>query len=435
MSIGRTKEEQELTSLLAKTVVQRQVMEPMAAHGWQQGTPPSPEQAAIIIAGRAKADGATDEQIAEFLKERGVTPPAGGLPATTEGAPGKVMAPAARPTSGQPAPAAGASPATAPTPKADAPTTLEEVMSAFESLRDPQTGLIVGKFKTFAEAVKGSGHLANMAKQSFQERDAALKQLREIQELGIRPQPVASPATAPAPVPSTLAASRVALEKAQATLDAVLSKVEEDGDVVNAETLRAHSKAQREVAELAAEVRMQEMQHRQQSAVDAEQNRWKAVDDFMQKNHPESLTRSAEIGLHIQSDPVLQEAVSALVAQGKEVQASVLAWRSYERAVNDGTTVKERAAAEEKEVDLAAKEQVRKELLEKARRDAGVIQGSAGGVGIHESPEAGAPSREELNAAVAQMRHEGEGLGMPAATRFRHLLIGRTLDPSIFGPR
>jgi hypothetical protein len=33
------------------------------------------------------------------------------------------------------------------------------------------------------------------------------------------------------------------------------------------------------------------------------------------------------------------------------------------------------------------------------------------------------------------MRMEGEGLGMPGATRFRHLLIGRHLDPALFGQR
>lgn len=400
MSIGRTREEQEMTKLLAATLVQKEVMEPMEKIGWTHASPPPPDYS--------------------------------GQPAGAEGAPGTPQTPTAQPGAGQPAPVAGAPSQPVGSPKANTPP-VEDIVATFESLRDPQ-GLIMGKYKTVAEALRGAGHLANMAKQSFQERDAALKQLGAIQELGSRPQPAASPAAAPATVPASLAASRVALEQAQARLDAVLTGVEDNGNVVDAETLRAANKATREVAELAADVRVQESLHNRDAAVSAEQNRWTAVDDYMQQNHPDSITRSAEIGLHIQADPVLQEAVHALVAQGKEIKASILAWQSYERAVNSGTIVKERADAELKEADLAAKGQVRQELLEKARKDAGVIQGAAGGSGIHENVDGAAPSREELGAAVRQMQMEGEGLGMPAATRFRHLLIGRHLDPTFFGP-
>jgi hypothetical protein len=401
MSIGRTREEQELTKLLAATLVQKEVMEPMNKIGWSHAAPPPPDYS--------------------------------GQPAKTEGAPGQAAAPAAQPQGGQPAPAAGAPPASAATPKADIPAP-QDIVTMMESLRDAN-GLIAGKYKTVPEALKGLGHLANMAKQSFQERDAALKQLAEIQELGARPQPVASPAAAPAAIPASLTASRAALDAAKARYETVLSAVEDNGNVVDAETLRKVGDAQREVAELSADVRVQENLHNRDAAVSAEQNRWNAVDEYMQKNHPQSLNLSAEIGLHIQSDPVLQEAVSALVAQGKEIKASILAWQSYERAVNDGSASKEHAAAVEKEADLAAKGQVRQELLEKARKDAGVIQGAAGGSGIHENVDGGAPSREELAAATRQMQMEGEGLGMPAATRFRHLLIGRHLDPKFFGPR
>ena len=399
MSIGRNREEQELTKLLAATLVQKEVMEPMNKIGWSHAAPPPPDYS--------------------------------GPPAGTEGAPGTGTAPAAQPGGGQPAPVAGAPPATAPGSKADTPPA-GDIVAVFESLRDAQ-GLIMGKYKTVAEALKGAGHLANMAKQSFQERDAALQQIAKLQELGARPQPVASPAAVPAAVPASLVASRAALEQAQARLDAVLSGVEDNGNVVDAETLRAANKATREVAELAADVRVQENLHNRDTAVSAEQGRWAAVDEFMQQNHPDSLNHSAEIGLHIQSDPVLQEAVSALVAQGKEIKASILAWQSYERAVSTGTFAKERAAAVEKEADLTARGQVRQELLDNARRDAGVVQGTAGGSGIHEAGNGAAPSREELSAAVRQMQMEGEGLGMPAATRFRHLLIGRHLDPTFFG--
>lgn len=397
MSIGRTREEQELTSFLAKNLVQKEVIEPMNKIGWSHAAPPPPDYS--------------------------------GPPAGAEGAPASPAAPAAPAPTGQPgaAPASGAPAAPA---KADTPPATD-IVATFESLRDPQ-GLIMGKYKTIEEALKGAGHLANMAKQSFQERDTALEQLRQVQELGSRPQP-AAPAAAPAPTPPTVTASRAALEQAKAKLDAVLSGMEGDA-VVDAETLKKYGDATREVAERAADLRVQESLHDRETAVSAEQNRWSAVDTFMEANHPNSIKHSAEIGLHIQSDPVLQAAVAALVKNGEEIKASVLAWQSYERAVSNGTAAKELAAAELKEEDLKAKEQVRQELRDKALKDAGVIASSAGGQGIHENTDGGAPSRDELRAAVSQMQMEGEGLGMPAATRFRHMLIGRHLDPTFFPP-
>jgi len=398
MSIGRTKEEQELTALLSRTLVQKEVVEPMSKIGWGHAAPPPPD-----YSDNPKA----------------------------EGAPAPAQPPAAQPQSGLPAPNAGAPPAAVPTAKADT-LSADDLVAAFEALRDPQTGLIAGKYKTIPEALKGAGHLANMAKQAFQERDAALA--RPAAAVQLSPQPAVTPTAAPIPEPVTLAASRAKLKSAQERLDAVLSRVDDNEGVVDGETLRAHTNAMRELADVQAEVRVQEIQHTQRASEVAERDRWLAVDDFMQKNHPDSLSHSVEIGLHIQADPVLQEAVGALVAQGKEVQASVLAWNSYQRAVTSGVAAVERTNAENKEADLAAKEQVRKELLEKARRDAGVVQGSSGG-GVHMNEDAGAPSRDEMAQVVAQMRNEGEGLGMGAATRFRHLLIGRHLDPSIFGGR
>jgi hypothetical protein len=399
MSIGMNRAEQELTKRLVESIVIPEVLRPMDKIGWSHGTPPPPDYTTTV---------------------------------PTEGAPAPAPAAPAALGSGQPAPAAPAPvPAAAAPAKADAPG-FEEIVATLESLRDAN-GLIGGKYKTIPEAFKGMGHLANMAKQSFQERDAALKQIAGIQELGSRPQPVASPAAAPAAPPSSLVASRAALATAKTKLDTVLANLEGDGNVVDAETLRKVGDAQREVAELAADVRVQENFHQRESAQEADRARWTAVDEFMNKNHPESLKHADEIGLHIQSDPVLQEAVAALVASGKELQASVLAWQSYSRAVSDGSMAVAKVEAENKEVDLAAKEQVRQEALARARADAGVVKGSAGGQGIHENNNATGASREEIAALQNQMRMEGDAPGSPAAARFRHLIIGRHLDPALFG--
>lgn len=402
MSLGKNREEQELTRKLAATLVQKEVIEPMNKIGWVHGTPPPPDYS--------------------------------GQPAPTEGAPAPAPAAQAAPAGGQPAPgAASPAPAAVAPAKADAPS-YEQLVADLESLRD-SNGLIAGKYKTVAAAFQGMGHLATMAKQSFKERDEAIKRLETIgsESVQARPQPVASPAAAPAAPPATLTASRAALKQAQTRLDEVLSNVEANGDVVDAETLRKVNSITREVAEHAADVRVQENLFERESAEKAERSKWLAVDSYMEANHPESLKHSDEIGLHIQSNPLLQKAVSALVAQGNLIEASELAWESYERAVSTGAAVKEVAQAQAKEADLAAKGQVRQELVEKARIDAGVIHGSAGGQGIHERTDAAGASPSEIAALQAQMRMEGDAPGSPAATRFRHLVIGRTLDPSIFG--
>src|SRR5258707_4851699 len=43
MSIGRNREEQELTRLLASTLVQKEMLEPMNKIGWGHSAPPPPD--------------------------------------------------------------------------------------------------------------------------------------------------------------------------------------------------------------------------------------------------------------------------------------------------------------------------------------------------------------------------------------------------------
>lgn len=397
--MSRSREEQELTTRLAQGLVRREVMEPMSKIGWGHGTPPPPEA---------------------------------GQPAT-EGAPGKEAAPASAPTTGQPASPAASAPAPVVPPKADAPTDPASIIATYEALRDPETGLIMRKYKTVEDAIKGSGHLADMAKQSFTERDEARKKLAELQEenLKLRTQPAASPAAAPQRQPSA-SPSRAKVDEAQANLDGVLSRISENGGVLDAETSKSLSKAQRELADAAADWKVQESFSAQKEQEDSKNREWSAVDKYMKENHPTAENFAAEVALYMQSDPLLGRAVNALLAQGDKIGATELAWTTFKKVHGDQVTAAERASAEEAEADLAAREQVRKEQLERARRDAGAIQGSAGGAGVHERPVAGG-SLEERQAAMEAMRREGDAPGSPAAKRFRELVI--PLDPSIFGPQ
>lgn len=402
MSIGRSKEEQELNSLLAKTLVAKEVLEPMEKIGWGHGTPPPPDR---------------------------------GQPAPAEGAPGQVSTPAPVGKDGQPAPKPAATPASTDPPKADNPTT-EELVAEYEALRDTETGLIARKYKTVKEAIRGGVHLTHMAKQAFSERDTAVQKLADLEteNLRLRQTPAAVPtAAAPQPQPSG-APSRAILDQAQARMDKVLSDIAENGGVLDAETAKAMSKASREVADAAADVRVQEMFAKTSNEESADRAEWAKVDAYMADHYPASIRFSEEVALHVTSDSLLGSAVKALLAQGNRTAATELAWKSFERAHGDQIAAEDKTKAESKEADLSAREQVRKEQVEKARKDAGVIQGSAGGAGVHERSAAGG-SREEIEAARDAMRREGDAPGSPAAMRFRHLVIGPSLDPSLFGPR
>ena len=79
---------------------------------------------------------------------------------------------------------------------------------------------------------------------------------------------------------------------------------------------------------------------------------------------------------------------------------------------------------------MQAGDQVRKEAVEAARKDAGISGTSASGV--HERTDA-VPSQDEINAAADAMRAYGTQPGNPAAARWRELTIGKSLPPEIFG--
>jgi hypothetical protein len=387
-------------------LVQKEVIEPMTKIGWSHSAPPAPDYSNTTSTGT-------------------------GQPAPAEGAPGQAAAPAPAPTAGQPAPKAGEQPAPTDKPKANGPTAEDgaTIIALYESLRDPATGLIAGKYKTVSEAIKGSGHLANMAKQAFRERDEA--KARQVAPAPAATAPAASPVAAPTTSTASPTPSREKLDAAQARYDEVLSSVVENGGVLDAEAKKSLSKAQRELSEAAAEFTVQKSRSEERNALKAEQDQWAEADAYMREHHPESAKFSEEAALYIQSEPLLAAAVNALLAQGKRTEATVLAWKEFARTHSEMLSSEERAKAEVKESDLAAREQVRQEQVAAARRDAGVVNGSPGGSGVHERGNAGA-SAEEIAAMRDRMVREGEAPGSPAAMRFRQMVIGPSLDPRFF---
>lgn len=396
MSLGRNREEQELTKLLAATLVQREVMDPMERIGWSHSAPPAPGS---------------------------------GQPAA-EGAPAAPVQPApAAPVSGQPAQPAPATPA-APAAKADNPSGFEFNL---EDFKNPITGKYFDKYDSPAEAMKGLGHLANMAKTAFADRESARDEATRLStELArLRSTPSGNPPDAP--TPTLPAATRAEVDKAQEALDMVLSQIAEDGGVLDGDHAKRLSAAQRELSRAEAKFAVVESRDQERRASDSENARWSKVNEYMEAKYPKSNQFATEIGLHVQSDPLLSKAIAAMVSQGSEIEASELAWLSYERAVLMNSNTETHAKAAETEADLAAREQVRNEHLARARKDAGIVTGAPGGAGIHQNPGM-ATSQEQIEHLAQQMKREGETPGSRSAAAWRHAVIGRHLDPAIFGP-
>jgi len=435
--IGKNAAEVALTKKLAATLVQQEVIEPMAAQGWSAGQPMSPTQATILIAERARAAGEPEEKIATFLAERGIkyTPPAGGQPARTEGAPAPAATPVVPVQSGQPATVPGQAPA-APAAKTDAlDASLEaarNLLNLMESLKGAD-GLYMGKYPNIAEALKGAGHLANMTKTVMAENDQLKQRLTNPATASVAP-PAAVPAAVPAVKPF-VPSSRPELEAAEARLNAVLLRVNEDG--FDGKSAKEFAEANREVARQQALAVAAEQRERDEHARTSETVKWNAVNAYMAEKYPNSVNvNDDEFGLFLRSNPLLTEAMSALRAQGREQRAAELGYTEFEKARGGVALVGDmtRAEAERKELDLSAREQVRKELRDEALKDAGVVHGSAGGSSAVETPGITGPSQDDINAVAARMKREGDAPGSPAAMEWRRMTIGRFLPPELFGP-
>lgn len=378
--------DQELRALLVRTIVEPEVLAPMEANGWRQGLPPvlSP------------------------------TPPAG--QPGSEGAPGQTAA-----NGGPPATPAGEK------PKTDAPTH-DDLIASFEALRDPETGLIERKYATVQEAIKGRVHLNQMASKAFAQRDDALRKLAEATQPAVSAQ---SPA--PSPQPVAVHQPSVAVQQAKARLAQVQARIKENEGILSDNLSEDFVSANTALAEALADDRVSAALEARSRATDAETESWNAVDRDMRAKYPESVRFADEVSLLVQSDPVLGAAVSALLAQGKRLEATELSWQTYERVARDSVAATQRKADENLEADLTERDTVRKELRDKALKDAGVVTGSAGGTGAHENQNAALGRRESIDSAASAMRREGNAPGSQAAAAWRRLVI--PLDESIFGPQ
>jgi hypothetical protein len=373
---------------LIKTVVEPEVTRPMESIGWGHGTPPAP----IYTEDNPQGGGNT-------------TP----LPAPVPAAPG----------GGQPAPAAAPVAPVAGEPKPDASS---DPLSFLEELKDPKTGLYAGKYPSRAELLKGMGHVVQMAKGAYTKADLAEQEAARLRDENARLRLTpAAPAAVPQPAPGSGSQPTPARS---AKLDAVLSKLKEEGGILDEENVQALVQGVSELAETRAAQIADERLNSRETAARAENAKWMGVDEHMRKVAPESLAYADEIGLHVKSDPLAAAAVGALVRSGNLNEAAELSWRLFHAAHGSATPSAVTAATTQKSIELEAGDQVRREALDRARKDAGVSSSAA--TGVHTTPGAVGPTQEEIDQAAMEM-HSGDGI------RWRALTIGRSLTDPIFG--
>lgn len=389
---AQTAAEAALIQSLIKEIVEPEVMGPMEKIGWTHGQPPSPEQPVD-------------------------NPSAPGTPAP--------VAPVAPVVVGQPDPAAVIAPGVAESPKKDTPPVTSDALAFIEELKDPKTGLYGGKYKTREEFLKGVGHVVQMAKGAYSKADAAEQEaarLRtEIAQLRASPAaPAAVPPLAPGLAPQTSLTGR------SAKLDSVLSKLKDEGGILDEENMQALVEGISELASTMATQAAEKTLATHEDVRAEEDKKWREVDAHMQEVAPDSLNYSNEIGLYVQSTPLVAAAVGALIQAKNLNGAAELAWQLFRGAHQGMSPAEVKTATDKTTIELEAADQVRREAVEKARKDAGVVSSAA--AGVHETPGAVGPTQEEIDQAAAEMR-AGDG------RRWRALTIGRTLTGPLFDNR
>lgn len=265
----------------------------------------------------------------------------------------------------------------------------------FEQFRD-SNGLYAGKYKTPEELVKGMRNVVDMAKQAFTERD----------ELRAR---LAQPTTVPAPsAPVATSVNAPTVDDGVHNLDLVLNQIVEEGGLLDSENTGRLRDAIIKLTEDRAKNVV--------SAKDIEEAKWLEVSHQMERKYPGSSARADELQLYVSSEPNVATAVAALLQQGKEFEATELAWRLM--TSSSPSQFPAQTPAQVNQETVQARGLVRQEAVDAARKDAGVFT-SAGG-GVHESTGTG-PSRDDIAAAAAYGQQTADWSSWRRAALAQHL--------------
>lgn len=327
---------------------------------------------------------------------------------TTDAPP--TVAPVANPQAPTSTPAAPVATPANPVPAAvpaAAPTDID-----WESYRD-SNGLILGKYKDKADAIRGYHSILHLAKNALSQRDEALGRLTQAQQ-----QQYANPIP-PVVAPTARPTGSRPAGTLPPVFDEVLSKINDNNGVMDPEDLKRLFVAQQQ--QIREDIERE--QREQQAAIDERNQKWLAVDAHMLQHHPEAMTYADQMGVWTETQPEVKAVKEALLRAGNYLEASVYVWEKFQTTL----PALDPAKVAEQERVLAAG-QVRQEAVEAARRDAGLVGSSAGGV--HPTPPAAQQTtQEQINEAARYMQQTGDG------SAWRHHVIGRTLSGPLFdGP-
>jgi hypothetical protein len=327
---------------------------------------------------------------------------------------------------GQPTPSGPPAVTPAPAPTAAKPVAPAQSQEAidWEAIKRPD-GTYAGKYTTRQAAVEGMAHVVQMSKDAYTRAEAVERENAELRRRladSLRQPPVVTPATAPegaSPLPT-----RGDATKPSPKLDAVLASLQDE--VLDGEKLTKLTAALREQAVEDARQAMRDELSAQQVAADKERARWMKVESFMATKYPESVKFTDELGLFVKANPLISAGVTGLMAQDRHEEAMEAAWLAFNKTHSGFIPAPATKENVEKEIKLDAADQVRKEAVEAARKDAGIIgSGGAATHGVHESTQLG-PSQEEMDRAVA-LERQGHG------EEWRRLVFRDILNHPIFG--
>lgn len=290
-----------------------------------------------------------------------------------------------RPAPAQPDPPVVAAPAAVPvTPVQADPAQVPAASPETVKPAEGQPGverLLLGKYKTEAEAEKGYHELLRMNKLLLQERDS-------------RPETVIPSATPAAP-------------EAVVTAPAVSERLKQIEEItgVPATDLEAA------LTEIARDVSRKEAESTYKRITEPMEKR-QLADAYMEDNFPEAVKFSDEIAQFVKTDPLTQSVVGNLWRQGHFQEAMVIGYNNWK--LNMGA---------QQEHSLNVAEEVRKEEVALARVDAGLMSTNA------------QSSRENVEQGVTQ--EEFDKLNQLAKAGYHTPLlratIGRMLPDSVFG--
>ena len=126
--------------------------------------------------------------------------------------------------------------------------------------------------------------------------------------------------TAPAPsAPVATSALPTTVDDGTGNLDRVLNQIVEEGGLLD----ERNSALLRDAVIKLAEDKARNVVNAQS----VEESKWNDVSQRMELNYPGSSNRADELHIYVQSNPSVSTAVAALLAQGKEYEATELAWR------------------------------------------------------------------------------------------------------------